>query len=149
MGAHSHGYTFDLGNGLQDITRQELGSWGWTAGGLLSTMNDMAVCAEAFSDGRLLSDDMNREFTNWIPIPVAPGAPQESYTGLGIVKYRIFVGNSGGTYGYTSWMWHIPSKNGVLIAFFNQTSTFTQSRGVNEQTLLAELLNTIMAVVEG
>jgi len=99
----------------------------------LSNMADMRICAEAFADGRLLSPAMNAGFMNWIPIPVVPGAPQESYTGLGIVKYKSIVGNSGGTYGYTSWMWRMPSKDATLVAFFNQTSTFTPSREAKEQ----------------
>ncbi|MFZ2959023.1 MAG: serine hydrolase [Candidatus Ozemobacteraceae bacterium] len=143
----SRGYTFDLGNGLQEITRQEVGSWGWAAGGLVSDLTDMKLCAEAFADGRLLSKELQDEFMNWIPLPVKPGTPQDSFTGLGIVKTRGIVGNSGGTYGYTSWMWHHPEKKITLVAFFNQTSAFTNELAEKEQNKLAELLETIQRVM--
>ncbi len=150
-GNYAHLYTYDLGgpnDSLLDITRQELGSWGWTAGGLLSDRNDIITCATAFGTGQLLSPAMQNEFFNWIAIPVSPGAPQDSFTGLGIVRYKDFIGNSGGTYGCTSWMWYLPSNGATLIAFFNQTSTFTPEREVKEQEALAELFISVLDIIK-
>jgi len=146
-GAVTHGYTYDLGGGMKDITRQEVGSWGWTAGGLISDWNDLKLCGRAFATGSLLGSAMRAEYLNWIPVPVSPGTPQDSYTGLGIVRYKDVIGNSGGTYGYTSWVWYMPSNGATLIAFFNQTSTFTESREVQEQQLLAGLFLKVLDVM--
>lgn len=148
LGDFAHGYTYDLGGPeLQDITRQELGSWGWTAGGLISDLDDMRICAREFATGSLLPPALKNEYLNWIPVPVSPGSPQDSFTGLGIVRYKDVIGNSGGTYGYTSWMWYIPSSKATLIAFFNETSTFNEEKEVREQQLLAEMFISVLSIM--
>lgn len=48
---------------------------------------------------------------------------------------------------YTTWMWYIPSKKATVIAFFNETSTFTPSYEVKEQTALQELLQTAVMTI--
>jgi len=147
QGNYSHGYTYDLGNGLQDVTKQDIGSWGWMAGGLVSNMSDIKQCAEGFTDGRLLSQKMQVEFTNWLPLPVSSGTPVESFTGLGIVRYKGLVGNSGATYGYAAWMWRMPATGATLVAFFNQKTTWEPARNAKEEEMMAELLKTVMEVM--
>lgn len=146
-GRYSHGYTFDLGNGMQDITRQQVPTWGWSAGGLVSDLTDMKICAKAFAQGKLLNKTMRSEFLEWVPMPVEPGRPPNAFSALGIGKYKGMIGNTGGTYGYTTWMWYIPEKDATLIAFFNETSAFDPALSAKEQTWLAEFLETVIKVI--
>jgi len=85
--------------------------------------------------------------TNWVPIPVPSGAPQDYYTGLGIIKYKDVVGMTGNIYGYTSWMWYMPENQAVLIAFFNEASVFTPGRTSREQEILGHLLDTVLEIM--
>jgi D-alanyl-D-alanine carboxypeptidase len=146
-GKYSHGYTYDLGDGLQDITRQQVATWGWSAGGLVSDLADLQICAEAFGSGALLSTAMKKEFFTKTPMPTKPGTPPSAFSGLGIGIVNGWVGNTGGTYGYTTWMWYVPVKKATVVVFFNETSTFTPSYEVKEQTALQGLLLTAFDVL--
>lgn len=146
-GKYSHGYTYDLGGGLKDITRQQLATWGWSAGGLVSNLADIQVCAKAFATAELLTPSMKKEFFTWIPMPTKPGTPPSAFSGLGIGKVFGWVGNTGGTYGYTTWMWYVPSEQATVVAFFNETSTFTPKYEEVEQTALQELLQTAVSLI--
>ena len=144
---YSHGYTYDLGGGLKDITRQQVATWGWSAGGLASDMADLQLCAKAFATGELLTPAMQKEFMSKTAMPTKPGTPSGAWSGLGIGGVYGWVGNTGGTYGYTTWMWYVPAKKATVIAFFNETSTFTQKYEEVEQTALQELLQTAVSVI--
>jgi D-alanyl-D-alanine carboxypeptidase len=147
-GKYSHGYTYDLGGGrLQDITRQQTPTWGWSAGGLVSDLADLQVFAKAVATGELITPAMRNEFFTSTPMPTKPGTPPTSFAGLGVGFLSEWVGNTGGTYGYTTWMWYIPSKKTTVIAFFNETSTFTPKYEEAEQAALQQLLLTTMKLI--
>ena len=80
-------------------------------------------------------------------MPTKPGTPPSAFSGLGVGKVFGWVGNTGGTYGYTTWMWYVPAKKATVIAFFNETSTFTPSYEVKEQTALQELLQVAIKTI--
>jgi D-alanyl-D-alanine carboxypeptidase len=143
----AHGYTYDLGNGLQDITRQSVATWGWSDGGLVSDLADPRVCAVAFGTGSLLTPRMRKEFFTRTPMPTKPGTPPSAFSGLGIGMVLGWVGNTGGTYGYTTWMWYVPKTKATVIVFFNETSTFSPRYEVKEQKALQGLLETAMQVI--
>jgi len=147
-GKYSHGYTYDLGGGrLQDITRQQTPTWGWSAGGLVSDLADLQVFAKAVADGTLITPAMRNEFFTSTPMPTKPGTPPTSFAGLGVGFLSGWVGNTGGTYGYTTWMWYVPTKKTTVIAFFNETSTFTPQYEEVEQKALQQLLLTTMKLI--
>jgi len=146
-GGLAHGYTYDLGNGLQDISRQSIDSWGWSAGGLISDLADLRTCAVAFGTGSLLTPAMKKELFTRTPMPTKPGTPPSAFSGLGIGMVHGWVGNTGGTYGYTTWMWYVPKTKATVIVFFNETSTFTPRYEVREQKALLGLLQTAWKVI--
>jgi D-alanyl-D-alanine carboxypeptidase len=143
----AHGYTHDLGDGLQDITRQSIDSWGWSAGGLISDLADLRTCAVAFGTGSLLTPEMKKELLTRTPMPTKAGTPPSAFSGLGIGMVHGWVGNTGGTYGYTTWMWYVPRTKATVIVFFNATSTFTPRYEVREQKALLGLLETAWKVI--
>lgn len=147
-GTYSHGYTYDLGGGRKDITRQQVPTWGWAAGGLVSDLADLQKCAVAFGTGSLLTEPMRKEYFSWTPMPTKPGTPPTAYTGLGIGKVFGWIGNTGGTYGYTTWMWYVPDTKATVVALFNETSTFTPEIEVKEQTALGEFLANVIGNVK-
>jgi len=146
-GKYSHGYTYDLGNGLQDITRQQVATWGWSAGGLVSDLADLQVCAKAFATGDLITPEMKKEFMSPVSMPTKPGTPSGAWSGLGVGGVYGWVGNTGGTYGYVTWMWYLPAKKATVIAFFNENTTFTPDAEVEQQTALQELLEVALRVI--
>jgi D-alanyl-D-alanine carboxypeptidase len=146
-GRYSHGYTYDLGGGLKDITQQQVTTWGWSAGGLVSDLADMQVFAWAVATGQLLTPAMKKEFFSWSAMPTKPGTPPSAFSGLGVGKVYGWVGNTGGTYGYTTWMWYVPARKTTVIAFFNETSTFTPKYEKIEQIALQKLLMTAISVI--
>ncbi len=143
----AHGYTYDLGGGLKDVSAQSISRWGWSAGGLVSDLADLRRCAVAFGTGELLTPAMRKEFFTRTPMPTKPGTPPSAFSGLGIGMVHGWVGNTGGTYGYTTWMWYVPKTRATVVVFFNETSTFTPRYEVREQLALQGLLLTAWDVI--
>ena len=79
-GAHAHGYTLFERPPFVDITALHP-SWGWAAGALVSTADDLARFYRALLGGRLLAPALLRQMTS----TVAMGTPGERY-GLGLWK---------------------------------------------------------------
>ena len=54
---------------------------------------------------------------------------------------RGWVGNTGGTYGYATWIWYVlRSKASVIVFLRRDTSTFMPRHEVREQLVLQGLL---------
>jgi D-alanyl-D-alanine carboxypeptidase len=70
-GRHAHGYAIDLPPewglpALLDTTRTDP-SWAWTAGAIVSTLDDVADFHRALFTGRLLGPDQQRELETTVP----------------------------------------------------------------------------------
>jgi D-alanyl-D-alanine carboxypeptidase len=98
-GRHAHGYVIDpppeLGlPPVLDTTRSSP-SWAWTAGAIISTLDDVADFHRALFSGRLLAPDKQRELQ--ATVPAAPGLDY----GLGVFKLQtpcgLAWGHDGGT----------------------------------------------------
>jgi D-alanyl-D-alanine carboxypeptidase len=96
-GPHLHGY--DLNN-YRDVTRFSP-SYDWTAGALVSTVDELARFHRALLSGRLLTPALQRELTTTVPT----GDGGSGY-GLGIQRRELpcgtVWGHDGGGPGYTS-----------------------------------------------
>jgi D-alanyl-D-alanine carboxypeptidase len=98
-GAHAHGYIIDppaaLGlPAILDTTRMNM-SWAWTAGAIISTLDDVADFHRALFTGELLLADQQRE----LQTTVSAGSGAEY--GLGVLKVQTPCGIAWGHEGAT------------------------------------------------
>jgi D-alanyl-D-alanine carboxypeptidase len=78
---HAQGYTVQTADGREAVATDWNPSWGWAAGAMISTLDDMHVWAPALATGKLLSPAMQQQRLQMVGPPALP--PQDGY-GLGI-----------------------------------------------------------------
>jgi D-alanyl-D-alanine carboxypeptidase len=93
-GRHAHGYAIDLPPELGlpailDTTRTNP-SWAWTAGAIVSTLDDVADFHRALFGGRLLAPDQQRDLET--TVAAGPGADY----GLGVLELQTPCGPAWG-----------------------------------------------------
>ena len=109
-----HGYTVrpPITLSVTDVAYQDL-SWGWAAGGIVSTVDDLHVWAQALAKGTLLSSKLQRE-------RLAATVQSGSTYGLAVALDTAFgIGHSGGVRGYVTEMWYIPDLRATLVVMVN------------------------------
>ncbi|WP_369382297.1 serine hydrolase domain-containing protein [Streptomyces sp. cg36] len=84
-GPHLHGYDFER----RDVTRFSP-SYDWTAGAMISTVDDLARFARALFTGRLLLPAQQRELQRTVDLPAASGYA------LGVRRAELPCGTPGG-----------------------------------------------------
>lgn len=96
-------------------------SWAWTAGGAISTADELATYAEALVDGGLLDAQMQKTRMDSLQ-PIAPGAPV-SY-GLGIAQFAPnLYGHDGQLPGFSSFMARDSQDENTIIIFANLSAS--------------------------
>ena len=90
---YAHGYLLHQpgASGPLDVT-QVSPSWAWAAGGVVSTVGDLARFYTALLSGHLLPPPLLHQMLTAVPIPTAPG----SRYGLGIFSVRTPCGTAWG-----------------------------------------------------
>jgi D-alanyl-D-alanine carboxypeptidase len=133
-GPHAHGYAIDPPPewGLPAIldTTTSSPSWAWTAGAIISTLDDVADFHRALFTGRLLAPDQQRE----LQTTVAAG-PNLEY-GLGVMKLQTPCGAAWGHDGATPSAVSISltSPDGghqAVLALTRDANTWTQQIAVD------------------
>ena len=100
-------------------------SWAWTAGGAISTVNDMKIYVEALVNGGLLNPEMQQiRLDSMKPLP-GSNAPQY---GLGIVKLGPLIGHDGQIPGYMTFMGHDPDT-GLTVVIGTNLATVPDGEG--------------------
>jgi len=112
-GDYAHGY-----DGTEDVTHIDM-SWDWTAGAMISTLDDLKIWAKVFTEGELLSDEMHEEQLTLVDFPKGRG--QIKY-GLGTYYEFGFLGHDGADLGYQSDMMYYPEQEATIIILFNKLS---------------------------
>lgn len=120
-----HGYEVKDGR-LVDTTGTEAAKiinydLAYTAGGIVSTLEDMKVWAKALATGELLSDEMHQE---QMPKNVkdSPEAPFESGYGFGVGQAYTWIGHTGGVAGFETNVYYYPEKDATIVTYFNKLS---------------------------
>ncbi|MFN9870420.1 MAG: serine hydrolase domain-containing protein [Cyanobacteriota bacterium] len=94
-------------------------SWGWTAGGAISTAGDLATWVKALVSGNLLDPAMQRKRLASIR-PTEPGNSAGADYGLGIVRFGPQVyGHDGQLPGFMSFMGHDPRTGDTIVVATN------------------------------
>lgn len=101
-------------------------SWAWTAGGAISTVQDMKTYVEAMVDGGLLDAATQKIRMDSIQ-PINPAQPQSGY-GLGIVQFDKLYGHDGQIPGYMTFMGHDPDS-GLTIVIATNLATIPNGEG--------------------
>jgi len=111
-------------------------SWGWTAGGAISTPDELADYVEAMVGGGLLDAATQKIRLDSIQ-PVVPGAPAGLGYGIGIVEFAPNVyGHDGQIPGFSTFMVHDPKAENTIIIGCNLAASPVQ--GDNAATVLAK-----------
>lgn len=112
---YAHGITETSNGKIVDAT-----SWSpsqsFTAGQLISTLQDMKVWAKACATGAQISPALQRQRLQWVTLP--PMTPDMKY-GLGILYDHGWLGHNGSIPGYTSEVAYLPSKDATIVLLVN------------------------------
>jgi D-alanyl-D-alanine carboxypeptidase len=118
---HSHGYTVQTADGKEAAATDWNPSWGWAAGAMISTLDDMHVWAPALATGKLLSPQMQTQRLQTVGSPGMP--PQDGY-GLGIFNIGGWIGHNGSLPGYQTVAVYLPQKQTTLVILINTDITY-------------------------
>lgn len=132
-GPHSRGYTSGPDGELLDATDWSP-SWGFGAGNMISTLDDLFVWARALATGTLLSPATQHEREKFLP---APSEGDGSLYGLGVENQNGWIGHNGNIVGYQSYAYFLPSENKTLVMLINSNASaldgwymFTEIAGI-------------------
>jgi D-alanyl-D-alanine carboxypeptidase len=121
------------------------------AGAIVSTVNDMAVWAQALASGRLLSPSLaaKRLRLSWflgnvLPLPSQSGEPSLPVRyGLGLYTLGPLIGHNGGVKGYVDEVFYSPSRHATIIVFVNGNDPSDNSGGQADH-LLVSIADTVL-----
>jgi D-alanyl-D-alanine carboxypeptidase len=112
---HPEGYT--QGEDGTDIVATDFDpSWGWAAGAMISTLEDLRVWGRAVATGTLLSPATQAQRLQTVPSPdFAPGVGY----GLGILNAEGWIGHNGSIPGYQNLTLYLPQQKTTLVVLLN------------------------------
>ncbi|WP_341940847.1 serine hydrolase domain-containing protein [Microbacterium sp. LWH10-1.2] len=135
---HAEGYTNQTLDGAATTATDWNPSWGWAAGAMISTLDDLKVWVPALAKGELLSPGIQKERLD--VTPMVPGAEDAGY-GLGIFKINGWIGHNGSLPGYKTVTIYLPEKEMTLVVMVNSDIEDKKSNLVSAlMTPLTELL---------
>jgi D-alanyl-D-alanine carboxypeptidase len=117
---HAQGYTNQTLDGkVADATNWNP-SWGWAAGSMISTLEDMRAWAPVLATGgTLLKPATQKE-----RLPVASNYDAGLAYGLGILDSHGWLGHNGSLPGYQSLVIYLPSSKATLIVLANSDISY-------------------------
>lgn len=120
----ARGYAADPGSDeLRDLTESNP-DVPWTAGAMISTLDDLRAWARALAAGDLLLPATQRERLTLLPMSLGPG--REIGYGLGIIEWNGFLGHAGAIFGYSSWLLHSIEEDATIVVLANRGETETE-----------------------
>jgi D-alanyl-D-alanine carboxypeptidase len=93
-------------------------SWGWAAGQVISTANDLVTWVQALAGGNLLNPDLQAKRLASCE-PTDPANPGGALYGFGIGKFGNLYGHSGELPGFNSFMGNDPVNHVTLVVWAN------------------------------
>jgi D-alanyl-D-alanine carboxypeptidase len=135
---HAQGYTVQTADGKEAAATDWDPSWGWAAGAMISTLDDMRVWAPALATGKLLTPQMQAQRLQTVGSPGMP--PQDGY-GLGIFNVGGWIGHNGSLPGYQTVAVYLPQRQTTLVILIN---TDIENRGGEPSTSLATAITKVL-----
>lgn len=136
---HAQGYTDQTADGSQTTATDWDPTWGWAAGAMISTLDDMHIWAPALATGKLLSPAMQQQRLQTVNAGGLP--PQDGY-GLGIFNLAGWIGHNGSLPGYQTVVVYLPEKQTTLVIMINTDISY---QGGEPSTTLATAITTIIS----
>ncbi|GHE05385.1 serine hydrolase domain-containing protein [Streptomyces alanosinicus] len=141
---HAQGYTRQTANGKEADAAGWNPSWGWAAGAMISTLDDLrtwapTVATGRFPDGsRMVSAAAQKQR---LITPSTSSVKGAGY-GLGIFDVQGWIGHNGSLPGYESLTIYLPSTRTTLVALLNTDNDY---RSQEPSTVLGEAITKIIS----
>lgn len=135
---HMRGYTTTGGTTAETTGWNP--TWGWAAGGMVSTVDDLARWIQAIADGSLLSAETQRARMDFQPTDDGTFG-----YGLGLAEHDGWIYHSGSLPGYQTFAGYQPDAGVVLVIAINTDITaYAQGQDIAPLDLVAEAVTTIV-----
>lgn len=116
-------------------------SWGWAAGGVISTAGDLAIYAQHLVGGGLLNAEYQKKRLDSLRV-VDPSNPQHGRYGYALLQIGNLIGHNGSLPGYQSFIAYNPTNKTTLVVCTNlQNSPGGQGPADTIARSLAPLVN--------
>ncbi|WP_345065907.1 serine hydrolase domain-containing protein [Leifsonia kafniensis] len=125
-GSHPHGYAASLGQGGQLVCESVLdetqlsNSMAGVAGGVVSTVSDLKVWAQALAEGQLLSKKTTD--AQWATIPAGANTVSWNTYGLGASQLGPLRGSDGSIPGFLSATYADPVSGLTIVVMLNNST---------------------------
>ena len=96
----------------------------WSAGAMISTLDDLRIWSKALATGALLNPETHAEQMKFGAIATKP--IHVGY-GLGIANFGGLIGHNGAIFGYTTAMFYVPAADATIVIEGNLASNFSNS----------------------
>ncbi|MEE2030937.1 serine hydrolase domain-containing protein [Rhodococcus sp. CC-R104] len=94
-------------------------SWGWSAGAVVSTIDDLEIWARALGTGEeILEPETQRLRLDSFQYNLPPATPERAY-GLGLGIENGWLGHTGELPGYSTYIGYLPESQTVLVVAVN------------------------------
>ncbi|MFJ5712072.1 serine hydrolase domain-containing protein [Streptomyces sp. NPDC093105] len=133
---HARGYTDQTLDGTVADATDWNPSWAWSAGAMISDLDDLRRWAPVLATGKLLSPATQAQRLKTLPT----GFPGTSY-GLGILDTNGWIGHNGSLPGYETVTVYLPSQRATLVLMLNTDSL---SGGQEPSTLVARAVTGVI-----
>ncbi|MDD5760355.1 MAG: serine hydrolase [Desulfobulbaceae bacterium] len=88
----------------------------WTAGIMISDLQDLKTWVKSNAEGKLLSPQMQAEHIKWVSDQEHPG--KIGY-GAGLMNIQGFIGHAGQIFGYVTFIGYMPEKDMTMVLAVN------------------------------
>ncbi|MDV7355395.1 serine hydrolase domain-containing protein [Rhodococcus oxybenzonivorans] len=136
---HPQGYTEQTADGKETTATDWNPSWGWAAGAMISTLEDLHIWAPALATGTLLQPATQEQRLQTV---TAPGLSTDVGYGLGIFDIAGWIGHNGSIPGYQTVSVYLPEKEMTLAIMIN---TDVPYEGSEPSTALATAITEIIS----
>jgi D-alanyl-D-alanine carboxypeptidase len=118
---HPQGYTLQGQDGGESLDATDWNpSWGWTAGAMISTVEDMLVYGRALGTGEgLLPPEQQAERLNSFPGDEVPPNSAERAYGLGLGREYGWLGHTGELPGFNTAVYYHPELDATVVVEVN------------------------------
>ncbi|MEU3600946.1 serine hydrolase domain-containing protein [Streptomyces sp. NPDC006798] len=111
---HAHGYTNQTATGKTEDATDWNPSWGWAAGAMISTLEDLRSWAHTLATGTLLTPGTQDERLDY----QSTGIEGTGY-GLGVFETGGWVGHNGSLPGYEAVAVYLPEARATMVITLN------------------------------
>jgi D-alanyl-D-alanine carboxypeptidase len=112
---HAHGY-FRMPDGRMVDATDWNPSWGWAAGNMISTLDDMRTWTRDLATGKLVSPAMKQAQQQFLP---APEEGQGALYGLALENQNGWLGHNGNILSYMVYPYYLPDERITLVVMLN------------------------------